>query len=267
MNIIGLSRPVFVFVILVLSAPAVQADVGIVEGDKSIPNMAQWPHLEISGNISSADADFDRLLKLVQVAMLSSNVLVAGTPAPQVMLNSSGGDVRAAMEIGRMLRAFNAVTIVGVNSECSSACVLILAAGARRIVFSGGRVGVHRPYFEESLFAGLSTTQARDKYAEMERRVKNYLKELSMPEALFEKMRSVPSRRLVYLKENELEELSLVGFDPAMEELERAKEKEHFGSETAKYKYLNDIRNCLDLGKSYDVCENIAGQAYKRSNE
>lgn len=267
MNIIGLTKPALVFVICGLFAPPVQAEIRFVEGDKNIIDMAQWPHLEISGNISSPDADFDRLEALIKAALLSSNVLVGGTLAPQVMLNSSGGDVRAAMTIGRFLRAFNAFIIVGVNAECSSACVLILAAGAKRIVFTGGRVGLHRPHFEESLFAGLTTTQARDKYSEMERSVRDYLKDLGMPEALFEKMRSIPSRRLEYLKEDELEALSLVGFDPAMDELERAKEKEFFAKDPAKYKYLNDLRNCLDSGKPLHDCENSVRQAYKRSKD
>jgi hypothetical protein len=126
-------------------------------------------------------------------------------------------------------------------------------------------VGLHRPYFEESLFAELNTAQARDKYGELEQRVRSYLNELGMPEALFEKMRSVPSRRVVYLTEDETKALGLDGVDPAIEELERAQEKQHFSSDPAMYKYLQDLRNCIDLKRTLEFCEEIAGQAYKRS--
>jgi hypothetical protein len=137
MNFIGLIKPLLVFVILGLSASAAQADMRFVEGNKTILNIAQWPHLEISGNISSADAD--RLPRLLVTATLSSKVQVAGSLAPLVMLNSLGGNVEAAMKIGRMLRSASANTVVGMNAECSSACVLILAAGAHRLVLTDGR--------------------------------------------------------------------------------------------------------------------------------
>lgn len=207
----------------------------------------------------------DRLSELLVTAALSSNVQVAGVLAPLVMLDSDGGDVAAAITMGRRLRSVNAFVVVGVNAECSSACVLIFAARAKRLVSTGARLGLHRPYFEESYFAGLSSTQAREKYAELERVVKDYLKELSMPEALFEKMRSIPSRRLVYLKDDDIKELGLDGADAAIEELERAREKEHFASDPAMYEYLNDLRNCADLGRPYEVCQEIVGQKYKRS--
>jgi len=65
-----------------------------------------------------------------------------------VSLDSDGGDMEAAMEIGRLIRTKRAWTMVagdrGRDSACASACVLILCAGSHRV--SGGRVGIHRPF-------------------------------------------------------------------------------------------------------------------------
>jgi hypothetical protein len=60
-------------------------------------------------------------------------------------INSRGGDVAAAMAIGRMLRKENAW--LGVNGVCISACVLILAGAVDRQIGKSDAVGIHRPYF------------------------------------------------------------------------------------------------------------------------
>lgn len=59
-------------------------------------------------------------------------------------INSPGGDIAAAMAIGRMFREERAW--LHVNGVCISACVLILAGAVDRST-NFGRVGIHRPYF------------------------------------------------------------------------------------------------------------------------
>ncbi len=73
-----------------------------------------------------------------------------------LLLDSSGGRVMAAMDLGRQVRALGMSTsvgrTVGVNGSdsvrtqdvrCASACVLLLMAGVRRTVVEGARVEVH----------------------------------------------------------------------------------------------------------------------------
>jgi hypothetical protein len=63
---------------------------------------------------------------------------------PEVLFpDSRGGSVSAAMAIGDAVRKTDLTVIVGPDDECSSACVLILAAGVQRRVV--GRIGIHRP--------------------------------------------------------------------------------------------------------------------------
>ena len=49
-----------------------------------------------------------------------------------VYLNSSGGDVSAAIELGEEVRKLSVLTAIDDHGECLGACVLVLAAGVRR---------------------------------------------------------------------------------------------------------------------------------------
>ena len=70
-----------------------------------------------------------------------------------VILDSEGGDVVSALTIGRLIRARNFETDVTNNALCASACIFILAAGVDRSAY--GRIGIHRPHYDDTYFAGL----------------------------------------------------------------------------------------------------------------
>ena len=65
----------------------------------------------------------------------------------RVRLNSPGGSVHDALEIGRMLRAKGFDTVMGAGDICLSACPYLLAAGVNRDVHATAQVGVHQHYF------------------------------------------------------------------------------------------------------------------------
>lgn len=67
-----------------------------------------------------------------------------------VILNSPGGSVRDALELGRTLRAASLTTALRDGDICYSACPYVLAAGVTRDIPDGGSVGVHQHYFGES---------------------------------------------------------------------------------------------------------------------
>ena len=72
-------------------------------------------------------------------------------PAPeQVYLNSPGGSVQDALELGRYLRDEGLNTALRDGDICYSACPYLLAAGVARVVPESGSVGVHQHYFGES---------------------------------------------------------------------------------------------------------------------
>lgn len=66
-----------------------------------------------------------------------------------VVLNSPGGVLKPALEIGRQVRLRGYSTIILEERECASACALIWLAGTRRIISGSGRVGFHASYIDE----------------------------------------------------------------------------------------------------------------------
>lgn len=63
-----------------------------------------------------------------------------------VVLDSNGGALLPALEIGKILRVAGYDTAVLEEGVCASSCALIWLAGGRRRVSDGGRVGFHAAY-------------------------------------------------------------------------------------------------------------------------
>jgi hypothetical protein len=64
-----------------------------------------------------------------------------------VSINSEGGSVSEALQIGRFLRSHNAFVGLRKDDQCLSSCVFILMAGVTRDTDLGDKiVGVHRPF-------------------------------------------------------------------------------------------------------------------------
>lgn len=140
---------------------------------------------------------------------------------PFVSLNSPGGDVDAAMAIGRELRAKDLSTVVSKSDQCNSACVLVLAGGVRRSAVAG-RIGIHRPHFDEMPFAALSAADARSAYERMSDAVRKYLSDMGIADQLYLDMLKVSSDDARFLTEDEMTAYGLVGEDPAWAEYRRA---------------------------------------------
>lgn len=70
-------------------------------------------------------------------------VVLAAKPVSEVIFNSPGGNVFAALEIGRFLRQTGLPTRVNRGQVCASACVYALIGGLFRNIENGARIGVH----------------------------------------------------------------------------------------------------------------------------
>ena len=64
-------------------------------------------------------------------------------PDAVVFLESPGGTVIPALEIGRLVRERGYRTVVLAGGTCASSCALIWLAGTQRYLAPGGRVGFH----------------------------------------------------------------------------------------------------------------------------
>lgn len=148
-------------------------------------------------------------------------------------LDSPGGNINAAMEIGRLLRKARATCMVLRGSKCYSSCVLVLAGAVDRKIEIGGEVGIHRPY---STYVGARDYQTTEKeYRKTEAAVRSYLKEMNLPERLFEAMVRVPSEKIRVLTRSEAEDLGFTGTDPVEQEVQDATDAAKYGISRREY--------------------------------
>lgn len=131
----------------------------------------------------------------------------------KVWLNSPGGSIAEALEVGRELRENDVWALVAEGSQCSSACVLLLAGGAFRAV--EGSVGIHRPYFESN--PG-SVADARVAYNKLSNKIREFLIEGSVRADLYDQMLSTPPESIRMLTGREKWDSGLARNDPAADE-------------------------------------------------
>jgi ATP-dependent protease ClpP protease subunit len=111
-------------------APVYPAEIGVqISGDAA--------GVVIQGRLNHGDEDIFR-----------ARIAALHTPSIGIGLNSPGGDLRAGIEIGTIIRMRGLATGVPVGAECASACGLIWLAGTPRVILyddqgNYGRVGFH----------------------------------------------------------------------------------------------------------------------------
>jgi len=142
-----------------------------------------------------------------------------------VQLDSPGGDVVSAIEIGQFLRQKEIWTIVPTKATCASACVLAFLGGVRRMD-SPGRIGIHRPYG-----AGLSSSinESKGTFTKINQSVKKYLDDINISESLLTAMNSVPPGEIRWLDREQLVALQIVGSDPVWEDVSDSKLAKRLG--------------------------------------
>lgn len=147
----------------------------------------------IHGPISATDVG------AVQSYVEAADLLVGDEAGAlkMLILNSDGGDLGAAMKIGRIVREHGYFAQVQPKARCLSACVYILAAAKRKQVL--GSVGVHRPYF-----GSYEGGNAGKDIAKTLQGSKQFFREVNIPEGLAEIMFSTPPEEIKILSAEEL---------------------------------------------------------------
>jgi hypothetical protein len=177
------------------------------KGSVSIYNLdseQRFAKIAIDGPIDKAVAT--RALELIRFFRPKVGVVT-------VVLNSQGGDVLTAMEIGEEIRKQWVLT------EMDD-------------IAAPDKVGIHRPYFDPKLFASLPPDQARQKYDVLAKAVQVYLSRMGMPDQLFQEMMRQPSNEILFLNADRLESLGLAGWDAAYQEWVRAKNSQNRHNQT-----------------------------------
>ena len=140
-----------------------------------------------------------------------------------VWLAGMGGDIDAAMDLGRLLRGIGVYTFVGKDDQCLSACVFAFMGGERRVV--AGRLGIHRPF----LPVVMDTPDRQGRFRYLQKVLKNYIEELDFPASLYEAVMAVPPESMHILTLTELKRFYLDGISPLSEDTADAASAQRLG--------------------------------------
>jgi ATP-dependent protease ClpP protease subunit len=148
-------------------------------------------------------------------------------------LDSEGGDISAAMKIGRLLRDTRSSVIVREGNSCLSACVLVLAGATGRIVSNDASIGIHRPYSTSREAASYESVRTR--YKALELGVRTYLEEMNVPNSLFDAMLRIPPEDVRILSREELLSFGLNSDDPVKAEYDDLQNAREYGVDRTEY--------------------------------
>ncbi len=165
----------------------------IRDGDPD-PKASKNAVIYASGEIRSGD--FDRLRALLRKdfeAYIKSDRTIT--------LSSNGGDIIEAIKIGGLLKQMYAEILL--DGDCASACFFLYISAVERNFT--GRIGIHRPYFEQRYFAGLRPPDAEKKHFELTKMLNTFLESNDVPRDLIDKMNSTSSKEIYWLSEKEIE--------------------------------------------------------------
>jgi ATP-dependent protease ClpP protease subunit len=168
-------------------------------------------------------------------AMRTAIAKMRGDPLPTgliIIVDSPGGDGRAAIEMGRMARAHNAHIFV--RGTCRSACTFLLAGGVYRDARAFD-IGIHRaritrpvPGVGEVDVDLAANPQARELLEFAEGEARDYFVEMGVPR-LFDEMQKTPASQMRLLRADEAKELGLLGFDAGYLERQFDPSKPRYG--------------------------------------
>jgi ATP-dependent protease ClpP protease subunit len=165
-------------------------------------------------------------------------------------VDSRGGDVQTAIQIGRVLRKLQSSVQVERNADCASACVFVLAGAVVRTV--SGRVSIHRPYVPTD--TDTSADSQRNTYKKLETEIKNYLTEMNVSTRLYDDMLFISPENSRLLSEQELSNYGIGGWDPYYEQAYVAKEAKELGISTRELLERRSLAN----RKCGDILDNMS---------
>ncbi|WP_299282961.1 hypothetical protein [uncultured Tateyamaria sp.] len=166
--------------------------------DRLVLTQTDGATYRLEGGIRAGDAP--RLIGLINAA----------EPTPETLiLQSPGGSVSDALELGRHIRAEGMTTRMLSGEFCMSACPYLLAAGTSREIDANATVGVHQHYFGENTF--LPAAFAVEDIQRGQGEVMTYLDEMGIDPLVMQHALSTPPDEIYVLLP---EELARYGFTP-----------------------------------------------------
>ena len=199
------------------------ASADVYRGDTKFPDILE---IVITGDITQRDLSF-----------FSSRSKDLETKQVHVWLDSRGGDVVSAMEIGRIIRSVDGWTYIGDNARCYSSCALIFIAGVDR--YNYGEFGLHRPYFAS---APLSREQIEKQMPVMRSAVKKYVEEMGITDSFFERMFNTEPSAIEIYRGDESEKI-VPHTDPTYDEIATSNQAQQYGVTTSEIRRRESLWN------------------------
>lgn len=132
----------------------------------------------------------------------------AGQIVELVRLDSPGGSVSDALEIGELFRGSGIDTEIASGAICLSACPYMLAGGVERSVADNGQVGVHQHYFGERTI--LPAFMAVEDIQRGQAEVMSYLTRMGIGLGVMEHAMRTPPDQIYLLSQQELSDYGFV---------------------------------------------------------
>jgi hypothetical protein len=165
--------------------------------------------ISIEGPIERGD--LDKLKKLVESSGFSE--CLTGNYCPfnnTISLNSPGGSLAAALELGEYIASQNFITLIDQGNVCESACALAFLGGytdyegfffARRFLHEDGKLGIHQPFFQlpEQNYSSNDVNKALSLLNVVVNKTTNFLIKSGGNLGLMERMYKTPSNEMYYL--------------------------------------------------------------------
>ena len=159
---------------------------------------------------NQAFCSFFGVITHIDVQNLDANLKSGCT---SLSIDSPGGEVSAALLMGRLIRKYQIDVQTTVDGKCASACVFLFAAGVSRIAF--GPVEIHRPYIIDS---SASFEKTQDVYRVLEQKIKKFLRDMNVNESLYEAMMSISPEESKKLSLREIYDFGMLPTDPVHDE-------------------------------------------------
>jgi hypothetical protein len=204
----------------------------------------------LHGNITPTDVYG---AKLMEHLLKKATQKIAGNV---VSFASNGGEVDAAMEVGRILRKLGVSTVVAQADQCLSSCVFAFMGGDRRT--AAGRIGIHRTYSSSAR----KVPVRRVLYRQLQKRLQEYIEELDFPPSLYEAMMAVPPQSVNILASSDLKKFYLEGMSPSIEDEADAASARGLGISVAEYlQQKTQALSCVGNDSVFGTCERAAPTA------
>ena len=182
--------------------PAITTAPDLLEAPLSIV-LAQGGELRLTGTIDPGAA-----------IRFATEIAARGEYVQTVVLDSPGGSVMDALEIGALIHEKALATKIAAGHMCASSCPIIFASGVERRASRDAAIGVHQVYaaslgadaVDALRIAGAAMSDAQKITAEITR----HLSLTGVDPALWLHALETPPDRLYYLSPEEMERLKLV---------------------------------------------------------